>query len=393
MFKINVSCIQCFTGTVQGSSHFTALESCKHAFCNECWGAHLKTQISNGNPSLQCPGFKCDVCLDDPTIMALVPSLYNKYLTRKIDKAMEASPELRWCPTKNCGRVIKATAPGYIAMTTDPLSISCSCGGVWCFQCARPAHWPAPCTVDEKFHEVTKEFFIQLKLSKEELITSVKVRNCPNCRYPIEKHLGCNFMYCIMCQTSFCWECLTPMTKHKDGCQRHEQSKEVELDIAGSRTNHFAKYFSVYCDSKKARSSMVLSHQRRRLRLVDRSLTSYRSISSTCSYVDQTMEKMLQSDCHGILRDAAEFSYYAHLTLEGAAKVAIVSKSSSRGLHPNIDRLQFIVKQMEGLLSADVVQLLKHSNLKKLSGFLHYGKNYVLKIGQFLTCRNGNCNP
>lgn len=369
------------------------MKNCKHVFCNECWEAHLKTQISDGNSSLQCPGYKCDICLDDATIIALVPSWFGKYLTRKIDKALEASPELRWCPAKNCGRVIRVTAAGYVAMTVDPLSVACSCGGVWCFQCGRPAHWPAPCTVDEKFREVTKQYFIQLELSKEELITSVMVRNCPKCRYPIEKHLGCNFMYCIMCQTSFCWECLTPMINHKDGCQRHEQSKEVELDTAGSRTNHFARYFSVYCDSKKACSSMVLSHQRRRLRLVGKSLKSYRSISSTCSYFDPTMEKMLQSGCHGILREAAEFNYYAHLTLEGAAKVAIVSKSLSRGLHPNMDRLQFVVKQIEGLLSADIVQILRHNNLKKLSDFLRHGKNYVLNIGQFLACRKGNCNP
>lgn len=359
-------------------------------FCNECWVAHLKTQISLGNTELQCPGYKCDACVDDTTIMALVPSWYGKVLTRKMDKALETSPELRWCPARSCGRIIKATTSGSIATTMYPLSVACACGGVWCFQCGSPSHWPAPCAVNEKFHEVTKEYLIQMELSKEELITSVMVRNCPKCCYPIEKHLGCNFMYCIMCQTAFCWECLTPMSKHKDGCKRHEQSREIELDLVGSSTSLFAKYFSVYCNNKKARSSMALSHQRNKLRLLNGNLESYRRICSSCSYFDNTIEKILQSDCHETLKDAADFMYFAHLTLEGAAKVAIVSKSSGRRLHLHMDRLQFIVDEIEGFVSPDVIQLMKCNNLQKLSLFLRHGKNCVLKIGQLLTNRNRN---
>lgn len=363
-------------------SPFTALKHCRHVFCNECWEIHLKTQISLGNTDMQCPGYKCDVCVDDVTILALVPSVYNKLLSLKVDKALEANPEVRWCPSTACGHIFRLAASGVMANGNIPMSVPCVCGGLWCFQCGRQAHWPASCSGDEKFQEVTKRFLAELELNKEELVTSVMVRNCPNCRYPIEKHMGCNFMYCIMCQTSFCWECLTPMSKHKDGCQRHEQSKEVELDLASSGTNRFAKYFPVYSDNKKACSSSAMSHQRQKLRTVDRSLACYKSITSSCSYFNDVMENMLQRGYPEILRNALEFEYYAHLTLEGAAKMAIVSKSAYRGLKQPMDRLQFIIERVGELAKSDIT--LSHSHLTKLSAFVHCGKNCVFTIGQIL---------
>ena len=376
-----------------GNQTFTALKQCYHDFCNECWEVHLKTQISIGNTDLQCPGYKCDVRVDDVTILALVPCWYGKLLSRKIDKALEASPELRWCPSRKCGRVFRTTVSGAMAKANDPISVACACGGLWCFHCGRQAHWPATCSGDEKFQEVAKHFLVEIELKKEDLITSVLVRNCPTCHYPIEKHLGCNFMYCTMCQTSFCWECLMPMSKHnsKDGCQRHEQSKEVDLDLSlSSRTNHFAKYLTVYCDNKKARTHQAMSHQIQKLRTVDKRLACYRSLRSSCAYFDEVMETILQSGYPEILRNATEFKYYAHLTLEGAAKMAIVSKSTCRGLNQHIEQLQFIVEKIDELAQCDITQLARQNRLSKLSDFLHRGKNCVFTIGQFFSNRQGN---
>lgn len=367
----------------------SALKHCRHVFCNECWEVYLKTQISLGNTDLKCPGYKCDVCIDDVTILALVPSWYNKFLSQKIDKALDTSPKLRWCPSTKCGRVLKVAVSGAMAnLRNSPMPVACECGKVWCFQCGRQAHWPAPCSADEKFQEVTKRFLDEMELNENDLITSVMVRNCPHCHYPIEKHLGCNFMYCIMCQTSFCWECLVPMSKHKDGCQRHEQSKEVELELASSSANRFAKYFSLYCNSKKARSGIALSHQIQRLRTVDKSITCYKSIRSTHGYSDEVMENVLQSGCSEILRSAAEFKYYAHLTLEGAAKMATVSKSTCRSLKQDMERLQFIMEKVEELARSDITQLLHQKRLSKLSAFLNCGKNCVFTIGQVLVSRH-----
>lgn len=378
----------------QSSTPFTALQHCHHAFCNECWEVHLKMQISLGNTVLQCPGHKCDTHVDEATILALVPTWYGKLLSQKIDKAIETNPELRWCPSRKCGKVFKASASGSVAKGGSPVSVACSCGGLWCFQCGRKALWPASCSADKKFQEIAEQILVEMEQKGEDLITSVMVRNCPNCHYPIEKHLGCSFMYCIMCQTAFCWECLTPMSIHQDGCKQTVQSREVELDLVSSGSTHFAEYFSVYRSNKKARSSKAMSHQRQRLRNVDNSLNCYKSINcSSCLYFGEVMEKLLQFGCHTVLRNAAEFKYYAHLTLEGAAKMAILSKSTSKGLKQHMCRLQFIMERIEKLSKCDITQLLHNNHLSKLSKFLQHGNDCVYTIGQFLANRQEKYKP
>jgi len=102
------------------------------------------------------------------------------------------------------------------------------------------------------------------------------------------------------------------------------------------------------------------------------------------------MESVLQSGCTEILRSAAEFMYYAHLTLEGAAKMAIVSKSTCRSLKQDMERLQFIMEKVEELAKYDISQLLRQKRLSKLSAFLNYGQNCVFAIGQVLVSRHKN---
>lgn len=192
-------------------------------------------------------------------------------------------------------------------------------------------------------------------------------------------------MYCIMCQTAFCWECLTPMSNHKQGCQQKEQSKEIELEDYSTGTNHFTKYFTVYRENKKARSSMTLSRQRKRLRLVEQTIGRYKSILSSHSYVNQTVDKALQTNLQEILRYGVELTYVARFTLEGAAKVAVISRSACRsGLQHDMERLQFIVDKIEALMESDIEGLLRCNNLDKLTDFLLRGKDCILKIGWFL---------
>lgn len=365
---------------------FTALKHCLHTFCNECWEVHLKTQISLGNTDLQCPGHKCNVCVDKATILTLVPNWYDKFQSQKIDKVIESSSELRWCPSSKCAKVLKVSASGAMASRSNPVSVACSCGGLWCFQCGKKAHWPASCSGEEKFQEITKQIHAEIKQKGEDCITSVMVRNCPNCRYPIEKHLGCSFMFCIMCQTAFCWECLTPMSKHQEECKQKVQSKEVDLDLVSSSSNHFEEYFSIYLSNKVAQSSKVMFHQRQRLRNFDKIVKSHESLNSSPVFsFDGVVEKILQGGYKNVLRSAAEFKFYSHLTLEGAAKMAILSKSTSKCVKKHMSRLQFIMERIEEIFKCDLKQLLKNNHLRKLSRLLQHGNDCVYAIGQILS--------
>lgn len=55
-------------------------------------------------------------------------------------------------------------------------------------------------------------------------IQHVRVKRCPFCRNLIEKHTGCNYMFCI-CGNAFCWDCLQDYNKHDYSKCRINQAK------------------------------------------------------------------------------------------------------------------------------------------------------------------------
>lgn len=97
------------------------------------------------------------------------------------------------------------------------------------------------------------------------------------------------------------------------------------------------------------------------------------------------MDKALQTNLQEILRYGVELTYVARFTLEGAAKVAVISRSACRlGLQHDMERLQFTVDKIEALMERDIEGLLRCNNLDKLTDFLLRGKDCILKIGWFL---------
>ena len=60
----------------------TGLE-CGHFFCKSCWTEYLSTKIMDEGASqmIECPGSKCDILVDDQTVMNLVkdPRIKLKY--------------------------------------------------------------------------------------------------------------------------------------------------------------------------------------------------------------------------------------------------------------------------------------------------------------------------
>ena len=134
------------------NNSFTSLRGCGHKFCDDCWRAHLKTQIQLGRTDLRCPGPDCTVAVDDVTLMSLVPSWYGRHLTKRLDTFLEIDPKWKWCPADQCNLVVKATIPQSPSSVSDecedgpqPVPVACVCGSMWCFKCQEDAHWPATC--------------------------------------------------------------------------------------------------------------------------------------------------------------------------------------------------------------------------------------------------------
>ena len=189
---------------------YTFLISCGHKFCDDCWRGHVKTQLQQGHTDISCPGYKCTVAVDDVTLMSLLPTWYGKFVTKKLDKILEIHPEWKWCPEDRCTLFVKATTP---QSTTDlcdehvgppqPVPVVCVCGSMWCFKCQEDAHWPATCEEAKTFRENTKGYAKMVARSQTSpLITSVQIKNCPFCHYPIQKGPGCNHMMCGLCSKS-----------------------------------------------------------------------------------------------------------------------------------------------------------------------------------------------
>ena len=62
-------------------------------------------------------------------------------------------------------------------------------------------------------------------------IQHVRVKRCPFCRNLIEKHTGCNYMFCI-CQKAFCWDCLQDYNKHDySKCRVNQKKLQVRFVV------------------------------------------------------------------------------------------------------------------------------------------------------------------
>ena len=110
-----------------------------------------------------------------------------------------------------------------------PVPVPCVCSFMWCFKCQEDAHWPATCEEASILRKKNAAYsgLMTSTVKKKRLITSVQVKHCPFCLYPVEIGLGCDHMTCILCFKEFCCVCLGKWSclHHLQQCCEHTQSK------------------------------------------------------------------------------------------------------------------------------------------------------------------------
>ena len=88
----------------------TGLE-CGHFFCKSCWTEYLSTKIMDEGASqmIECPGSKCDILVDDQTVMNLVkdPRIKLKYQQLLKNGYVASNRLTTWCPGKDCQFALK----------------------------------------------------------------------------------------------------------------------------------------------------------------------------------------------------------------------------------------------------------------------------------------------
>ena len=236
--SVGIMCDICLSESSFSELQATALSSCKHWFCNDCWENHLTEGITNGTVSLECPSYECYELIDHATLFSLVGhDLYQKHWYHLQKMKIDQRPNWKWCPQNDCDMVVQ------VPTEKKPASLACvqcECSLVWCFDCQQEPHWPISCDMTEKYLKMTAE------RQDKECVFYVKIKRCPSCEYPLTKGAGCQHILC-RCGFSFCWVCLRPWADHGSflACSKHEvELTNFELQQASSvrvREEYFVK--------------------------------------------------------------------------------------------------------------------------------------------------------
>mmetsp|Transcript_6587 Transcript_6587/g.19957 ORF Transcript_6587/g.19957 Transcript_6587/m.19957 type:complete len:480 (-) Transcript_6587:254-1693(-) len=156
---------------------------CRHSVCTFCAVQYIAYEIQNRAVPIRCPQEKCSSSFAPEQVAGLVSEeLYSKFEQYLIIAALQTDPDLRFCPTPDCGFAV-------IGHPKEPVITCETCEKQFCFKCSN--HW-------EPGH-----------VCKLLIADGLAVKECPRCRSLIEKVQDgtCNHMVCSNCHCDFCWLC------------------------------------------------------------------------------------------------------------------------------------------------------------------------------------------
>jgi len=199
--KEDFDCPICFDSIAPGSGYI--FQECQHQYCGECLGSYYQVLImSNKVIDIKCPNPNCEHLCTHGEIRFLLPEhLFNKFLDFSKIALINKDPEMRWCPTPNCGNAVKRKKKGSSKMECS------ACNFQFCFECGDSYHEDVTCEQHQKMLDIEKKTDPRFKIWQMH-----HSKPCPNCKAPIQKNGGCNHMYCEKCKHEFCWVCLKQYT-------------------------------------------------------------------------------------------------------------------------------------------------------------------------------------
>nr|ACE75360.1 ariadne [Glyptapanteles indiensis] len=207
---------------------------CGHRFCGDCWDEYLTTKIMEEGEcqTISCPAHKCDILVDDKTVMRLIKisEVKVKYEYLITNSFVQFNRMLKWCPSPGCNNAIKV-------QYSDFKLVKCSCGYTFCFKCTSKWHEPVNCELLEKWMSRVDED------SATSAWIGLNTKDCPSCATPIEKNGGCNWMYCSKCKFGFCWMCLKKTEDHFCKCNRfQDRAEDASRDPKKENKSALRKY-------------------------------------------------------------------------------------------------------------------------------------------------------
>ena len=359
-----------------------------HWFCNDCWKSYLSAEIHQGKTAISCPSYNCDTPVDDVTIMSLLPGSFPKFERMRQEKALEMDAKWKWCPGNKCNLVVMATASGATAESV-PIPVHCDCGLNWCFACQEEPHWPATCARAAFFRSQTESYEKVLR-TKAGAITSVSVKRCPHCNYPIEKNKGCPHMTCGMCYGQFCWECLGNWQTHDwsvDCAKRSKKEEEVEL-VNHIGSTRFNLHLRAAMANRMERATPTMYQKYSEVKNLE-GVLQVLDVVSKCRYShgknssSATAVLLHQYKSHSLpkcLKASADFKFQTHFVIEGLSILMAVSKTKQghNKLKKCMTTLQFVLERLENIASSR--KLCSESDKLRFERLLKAGKNCISSV-------------
>ena len=213
--KESGNCAICFCEYT--STDGIVLQGCNHSFCIECISIYIRGKAKDGEvtPShMKCPSIDPDVCGKPITQSDVLTCLESeadrdRYLRLTLDRCIDNDPEgMGCCPTAGCSFLF--------AWDPENRKLDCPlCRKTYCLVCrVGPWHTGIRCYQyqhDQKAKgkseggggsggddESDKAF--------QKFASKQKLKQCPRCRFWVEKDHGCDAMHC-RCNLVFCYKC------------------------------------------------------------------------------------------------------------------------------------------------------------------------------------------
>eukprot|EP01051_Picozoa_sp_SAG22_P024506 SAG22_NODE_6824_length_807_cov_0.942090_2_plen_221_part_01 len=100
-----IECQVCFA---DAAPHEASAAACGHFFCNECWGLHIKAQVSEHQLKIHCQEFGCSQLLGDDMVAALTPAdTAGRFRRFALQDVVAECNQLKKCCNPRCELVLK----------------------------------------------------------------------------------------------------------------------------------------------------------------------------------------------------------------------------------------------------------------------------------------------
>lgn len=167
----------------------TIHRQCDGNFCDSCFGAYIRLQITQGKWEVECAS--CSLLLSEEIIQRFLQDypLLQEHFARLLADAY-TDPLVKTCP--NCCVLTRVKKE-------QTKHLVCSeCHFHWCFSCHAPWHKGMNCKDFKRGSKLFKAW------TKSTTGGTKNARRCPKCKVFIQRLEGCDQMSCPRCRTQFC---------------------------------------------------------------------------------------------------------------------------------------------------------------------------------------------